>query len=56
LAAIDQVLSTWSWIINFYSSMSFIQTIVATALPTITAELGGGSNYSWVGRSAENEI
>ncbi|KAI9574223.1 MFS general substrate transporter [Boletus coccyginus] len=25
------------------------QTIVATALPTIVAELGGGSSYSWVG-------
>ncbi|KAG2067607.1 MFS general substrate transporter [Suillus decipiens] len=25
------------------------QTIVATALPTIVAELGGGKNYSWVG-------
>ncbi|KAG1827106.1 MFS general substrate transporter [Suillus subaureus] len=25
------------------------QTIVATALPTIVAELGGGQNYSWVG-------
>ncbi|KAJ7661600.1 major facilitator superfamily domain-containing protein [Mycena polygramma] len=25
------------------------QTIVATALPTIVAQLGGGSNYSWVG-------
>ncbi|KZS91047.1 MFS general substrate transporter [Sistotremastrum niveocremeum HHB9708] len=25
------------------------QTIVATALPTISARLGGGSNYSWVG-------
>ncbi|KIJ68901.1 hypothetical protein HYDPIDRAFT_79646 [Hydnomerulius pinastri MD-312] len=25
------------------------QTIVATALPTIVADLGGGSNYSWVG-------
>ncbi|KAG1756595.1 MFS general substrate transporter [Suillus paluster] len=25
------------------------QTIVATALPTIVAELGGGNNYSWVG-------
>ncbi|KAJ6551403.1 major facilitator superfamily domain-containing protein [Mycena capillaripes] len=24
------------------------QTIVATALPTIVAELGGGNNYSWV--------
>ena len=23
---------------------------VATALPTITAELGGGRDYSWVGR------
>lgn len=26
------------------------QTIVATALPTIVAQLGGGSEYSWVGR------
>jgi len=25
------------------------QTIVATALPTIVAKLGGGQNYSWVG-------
>ncbi|KAF8414466.1 hypothetical protein L210DRAFT_3659134 [Boletus edulis BED1] len=25
------------------------QTIVATALPTIVSELGGGNNYSWVG-------
>jgi MFS family permease len=25
------------------------QTIVATALPTIVSELGGGSRYSWVG-------
>ncbi|KAF8581596.1 MFS amino acid permease [Ramaria rubella] len=25
------------------------QTIVATALPTIVAQLGGGKNYSWVG-------
>ncbi|KAG6860626.1 hypothetical protein C0995_009275 [Termitomyces sp. Mi166 len=25
------------------------QTIVATALPTIVSQLGGGSNYSWVG-------
>ncbi|KAH7913996.1 major facilitator superfamily domain-containing protein [Hygrophoropsis aurantiaca] len=25
------------------------QTIVATALPTIVAHLGGGGNYSWVG-------
>jgi EmrB/QacA subfamily drug resistance transporter len=25
------------------------QTIVATALPTIVADLGGGNNYSWVG-------
>ncbi|KAG9314833.1 MFS general substrate transporter [Chiua virens] len=25
------------------------QTIVATALPTIVAELGGGNNYGWVG-------
>lgn len=27
------------------------QTIVATALPTISAHLGGGSKYSWVGSS-----
>ncbi|KAG2137519.1 MFS general substrate transporter [Suillus clintonianus] len=25
------------------------QTIIATALPTIVAEFGGGKNYSWVG-------
>ncbi|KAL0946650.1 hypothetical protein HGRIS_012844 [Hohenbuehelia grisea] len=25
------------------------QTIVATALPTIVSQIGGGSNYSWVG-------
>ncbi|KAH7929620.1 MFS general substrate transporter [Leucogyrophana mollusca] len=25
------------------------QTIVATALPTVVAHLGGGNNYSWVG-------
>lgn len=25
------------------------QTIVATALPTIVAKLGGGKDYSWVG-------
>lgn len=25
------------------------QTIVATALPTIVADLGGGRNYSWIG-------
>ncbi|KAF8843667.1 MFS general substrate transporter [Paxillus ammoniavirescens] len=25
------------------------QTIVATALPTIVADVGGGNNYSWVG-------
>ncbi|KAF5373628.1 hypothetical protein D9758_000649 [Tetrapyrgos nigripes] len=31
----------------FLSAMD--QTIVATALPTIVSELGGGSNYSWVG-------
>ncbi|KIK92949.1 hypothetical protein PAXRUDRAFT_829496 [Paxillus rubicundulus Ve08.2h10] len=27
------------------------QTIVATALPTIVADVGGGNSYSWVGRS-----
>lgn len=26
------------------------QTITTTALPTIVAEIGGGKNYSWVGR------
>ncbi|KIK74354.1 hypothetical protein PAXRUDRAFT_19969, partial [Paxillus rubicundulus Ve08.2h10] len=25
------------------------QTIVATALPTIVADVGGGNSYSWVG-------
>ncbi|EPQ58765.1 hypothetical protein GLOTRDRAFT_91759 [Gloeophyllum trabeum ATCC 11539] len=28
-----------------------LQTIVATALPTIVQDLGGGSEYSWVGTS-----
>ncbi|THU87242.1 MFS general substrate transporter, partial [Dendrothele bispora CBS 962.96] len=31
----------------FLSAMD--QTIVATALPTIVSDLGGGKNYSWVG-------
>jgi hypothetical protein len=31
------------------------QTIVATALPTIVGELGGGSGYSWVGRRVDLE-
>jgi MFS family permease len=31
-------------------SLTFHKTIVATALPTIVADLGGGNNYSWVGR------
>ncbi|PIL23975.1 MFS general substrate transporter [Ganoderma sinense ZZ0214-1] len=39
LAALDQI--SWADIIP--------QTIVATALPTIVAKLGGGKDYSWVG-------
>ncbi|KAG6814514.1 hypothetical protein H0H92_000039 [Tricholoma furcatifolium] len=31
-------------------------TIVATALPTIVSELGGGNNYSWVGRYLLQQI
>ncbi|KAJ7249855.1 MFS amino acid permease [Mycena rebaudengoi] len=31
---------------NFLAALD--QTIVATALPTIVAQLGGGNNYSWV--------
>jgi MFS family permease len=29
--------------------LNISQTIVATALPTIIADLGGGNLYSWVG-------
>ena len=35
------------WSSNIYEFL--LQTIVATALPTIVAQLQGGKNYSWVG-------
>ena len=47
LAALDQVSLLHT---EAPAVLTFIQTIVATALPTIIAELGGGKNYSWVGR------
>ena len=53
LAALDQVSSESSHLglgsLALTPSPSS-QTIVATALPTIVAKLGGGSSYSWVGR------
>lgn len=53
LAALDQV--SFSAFVQFgaaewnFNTIHF-QTIVATALPTIVAKLGGGKDYSWVGR------
>ncbi|KAJ7219407.1 hypothetical protein GGX14DRAFT_436049 [Mycena pura] len=32
-------------------TLTVFLTIVATALPTIVSQLGGGREYSWVGRS-----
>ena len=52
LAALDQV--HFPFIIpappNYLSFTLCKQTIVATALPTIVEHIGGGKNYSWVGR------
>jgi hypothetical protein len=48
LAALDQVRTQLCLLL--LSVCSLQQTIVATALPTIVEHLGGGSNYSWVGR------
>ena len=47
LAALDQVRLCMS---GFFTSLTVSQTIVATALPTIVQRLGGGEDYSWVGR------
>lgn len=47
LAALDQVC-----LLGFKQPLApniCVQTIVATALPTIVSELGGGKDYSWVG-------
>ncbi|KAG2130305.1 major facilitator superfamily domain-containing protein [Suillus bovinus] len=38
----------FSWMCTIFL-VAIDQTVVATALPTIVAELGGGKNYSWVG-------
>ncbi|KIJ68900.1 hypothetical protein HYDPIDRAFT_164633 [Hydnomerulius pinastri MD-312] len=35
------------------ASAALDQRIVATALPSIVADLGGGDNYSWVGRAIQ---
>jgi hypothetical protein len=49
LVALDSVRS--NCIILFVNIwLTYHKTIVTTALPTIVAELGGGKNYSWVGR------
>ena len=50
LAALDQVRSQLCLFSRCPSVCSLQQTIVATALPTIVEHLGGGKNYSWVGR------
>lgn len=50
LAALDQVRHYRAFRTNV-GVYPALQTIVATALPTIVAKLGGGSEYSWVGRS-----
>ena len=50
LAALDQVRLSQSFFSKVNSHLSTQQTIVATALPTIVQELGGGKEYSWVGR------
>ena len=49
LAALDQVRPELCLLFFFLSKISS-QTIVATALPTIVNDLGGGADYSWVGR------
>jgi MFS family permease len=50
LAAIDQVCWHASLLEFLIQILCTIKTIVSTALPTIIGELGGGNNYSWVGR------
>jgi hypothetical protein len=50
LAALDQVcLHDCVWPL-LDTHINLVQTIVATALPTIVSKLGGGNGYSWVGR------
>jgi len=49
LAAIDQVCSLFPLIEKSFCQSQLPKTIVATALPTIVAQLGGGGRYSWVG-------
>lgn len=50
LAAIDQVCSHfYSVYLRVLIFLRELKTIVATALPTIVEQLGGGKNYSWVG-------
>lgn len=48
LAALDQVSLKAVVLVDALTPSR--QTIVATALPTIVAKLGGGNNYGWVGR------
>ena len=50
LAALDQVCLIATMLICSIAYVHRCQTIVATALPTIVERLGGGKNYSWVGR------
>ena len=50
LAALDQVRGSASLNLASIVKRDSLQTIVATALPTIVAKLGGGKDYSWVGR------
>lgn len=52
LAAIDQVICP-AVCPSETRNLKYHQTIVATALPTIVSQLGGGSGYSWVGRSVQ---
>jgi MFS family permease len=47
LSALDQV--SMHWYSGLLHRLSTAQTIVATALPTIVKDIGGGSLYSWVG-------
>lgn len=56
LAALDQVWLGLAWRICYINRSQCEQTIVATALPTIVAKLGGGKDYSWVGRCANNAL
>ncbi|OCB88604.1 MFS general substrate transporter [Sanghuangporus baumii] len=47
LAALDQVIP--GFVAVYWIFTDTIQTIVATALPTIVKQLQGGRNFSWVG-------